>query len=391
MVVLLAGFWGGLSAQQLSERATVSLYTAGPGTLIYELFGHSAIGVKDPVLGIDKVYNYGTFSFNEPGFVLKFARGKLKYMLSTETPQSFIRPYEAWGRWVKQQELDLTLSEKQEIFQFLETNAKPENKYYLYDFFFDNCASRLRDVLEDVLGDKLQFDYSYVERMGHPTYRELLDPYLTAFPWTHFGIDMGLGSVTDKEAPGRDYMFLPDFLFEAFANAKVVRNGVSKPLVKNTYPLLEQVAPPLENPPFYIHPIFICWMIFLLILGLTFLELRMGKNFFWLDFILMFVFGLAGLVVLLLWVATDHDATKVNLNAFWLMPLHLIVAFFLLKKTKKKWLEKYFILTGAVDLILLVGYIFLPQQYHPAFFPLLILMLIRLALLPRKVSQSSAA
>jgi hypothetical protein len=146
--------------QQLSDQAVISLITADPGEELYSLFGHSAIRVKDTVNNQDLVFNYGTFNFNTPNFYMKFTRGKLLYMLSIQQFDRFKRSYEYEKRDLKEQILNLTQDQKQAIFQFLLWNYQPENRYYKYDFFFDNCATRIRDVFIDELpGLNFQFEY----------------------------------------------------------------------------------------------------------------------------------------------------------------------------------------------------------------------------------------
>lgn len=382
----LLSLTGTLSAQKLSDKATISLLTCGPGRETYSLFGHCAVHVSDPITGIDKVYNYGTFNF-EDNFVMKFARGKLRYYVSTETLSRFLAEYKHDQRWVKEQFLNLNPAETGAVFRKLENNALPENKYYLYDFFFDNCASRIRDIVQDGLGDQLEFDYTFKEKAGKQTYRDLIDPYLTYFPWTQFGIDLGLGSVVDKEVEGKNYMFLPDYLMEAFGAAYVKRDGNYLPLVIDTKQLVPPNTEPMVVDPFYMRPNFIFWMLFFVVLGLTLLGITKGRNMYWIDVFFLFIYGLVGWFVLLLWFATDHDATKLNLNVMWLMPLHLFAAILLVPRKRTKWLTPYFVLTGTLTLVTVVGWFFLPQQFNGSFLPLMLLILMRQALLPGKLQQ----
>src|SRR5690606_22569898 len=138
---------------KLSPRAEISIITCGPGEELYSSFGHSAFRVKDPALKLDFAYNYGTFDFNKPNFYIKFAQGKLLYELSVSYFEDFVYNYKIEGRWVKEQVLNLSQDEKNQLFNFLNINAQPENKEYLYDFFFDNCSTKIRDVLEEVLNN----------------------------------------------------------------------------------------------------------------------------------------------------------------------------------------------------------------------------------------------
>ena len=156
----------------LSEKAEISILTIGPGDNLYDKFGHSAFRVYDPENDIDYAFNYGVYDFDTPNFYTKFAQGKLLYKLAVSESEPFLNSYKAQDRWVEEQVLNLSYSEKQGVFNFLQENAKPENKYYKYDFLYDNCATRIRDVLVSVLGDKLKSNARLAED-GY-TFRELI-------------------------------------------------------------------------------------------------------------------------------------------------------------------------------------------------------------------------
>ena len=172
-----------LTAQQkLSPKATVSVITCGPGSELYTAFGHSAFRVYDPVLGIDKAYNYGTFNFNAPNFYLNFAKGKLIYQLSVTNFNRFLRIYQYENRWVKTQELAINTSEAQAIFNFLENNAKPQNKYYQYDFFYNNCSTKIEEIVKIILKEKVSFSNSHLT--SNKTHRDLIADYTKNFKWS---------------------------------------------------------------------------------------------------------------------------------------------------------------------------------------------------------------
>ena len=182
---------------QLSPKAEVSVITCGPGTdELYASFGHSAFRVLDLENKIDRVYNYGTFDFATPNFYGKFAQGKLLYQLRAYNFGNFLRGYHDENRWVKGQVLDLTSIQVQEVFDFLENNAKPENRSYNYDFFYDNCSTKLFDVLEQVLGDNIIFESDFDKE--NYTHRDLIELYMGHQPWADFGIDLALGADIDR-------------------------------------------------------------------------------------------------------------------------------------------------------------------------------------------------
>ena len=202
---------------RLSTQAEISIITVGPGPNLYDSFGHGAIRIYDPYLSIDRAYNYGTFDSFQDGFYVKFAQGKLDYRLAVQNFKSFLGNYQAQNRWVTEQVLNLTMAEKQQVFEFLENNAIPENSYYLYDFFYDNCATKLRDVVSDVLGDNITFKNDHLTQTK--TFRDLIQENTYNHPWWDFGIDIALGAVIDVDATPAQHMFLPDYILQAYENA----------------------------------------------------------------------------------------------------------------------------------------------------------------------------
>lgn len=358
---------------QLSEEAEVHLLTADPGAELYSSFGHSAFRIVDPGKRYDRIYNYGTFSFNTPGFYMKFARGKLPYYLAGESVQGFVRLYGSEGRKVKAQVLNLKQSEVQQIYEYLENNLKPENREYPYDFFFDNCATRERDVLEQVFEDDLDWKPWPDDSLG--SLRDLIDIYLAERSWPDFGIDLLLGLPADQQADQQLSMFLPDFLHDAFARA-VVREGESwKPLVEREYMLVKPESTFVAKDG-WLTPTIAMWGLFAIALILTIFLSGRSIPLRIFDFLFFLTLGLVAILILLLWFATDHDATHNNLNILWAHPLYLYIAFLRLfgKGSRQfnwaRWNVFYLALFGLVS-------IFLPQGFHPAFLPLILTIALR--------------
>ena len=171
-----------LSAQiQLSNKAEISIITCGPTQAeLYSAFGHSAIRVHDSLNQIDAAYNYGLFSFDQPNFYLNFARGSSFYILGVQSYPDFRYTYIYYNRSLHEQKLNLTPEQKQKVFDFLQWNALPENKSYRYDYFYDNCATRVRDVFNKTLKGEVRFDSTYIKT--DYTIRNLTDLYLQQQP-----------------------------------------------------------------------------------------------------------------------------------------------------------------------------------------------------------------
>lgn len=389
-VALIAGFGSRSATAQdvpvLSVSAHVSLISLLPGDDLYSTFGHSAIRIADPRLGIDESYNYGTFDFGESaadiaGFVARFTYGDLNYRLSVENTRGMVARYwEELGRASVEQTLALSPAEKQELFRYLRINALPENRYYQYDFFFDNCATRLLDALEASVGQALSFDAPPTGR----SFRELLDPYLPGVPWTDFGMDLGLGLPADREATAREATFLPELLMAHIGSGVVERDGRRVPLVVRTDTLTggSQITwEPEPDPPW---PAIALWIVFGLGALLTVADTRAGRGRRRIvDAAFFGLLGIAGLVVAFLWFVSLHRVTDGNLNLAWALPTHLIAAWAIARDTGLRWLGAYMAFTTAVVLVLLIGFPFWPQQLPSALIPLLLLIAVRAGSLVR--------
>ena len=237
---------------QLSPQAEISIITVGQGKELNDTWGHSAIRVLDQSNNLDQVYNYGVYDFDTPNFYTKFARGKLLYDLGKYPFYLFLESYKRQNREVIQQVLRLTSIQKQHYFNFLENNAKPENRKYLYDFFFDNCATKLRDVTTEVLGSNVNYKDELLQDTF--TFRDLIYQKLEFHPWSTFGIDIALGSVIDKKATPKQYTFLPEYVYKGFENAIIVEKGKEAPIVKQTTVLYQKKKKRYER--HFLHPYF---------------------------------------------------------------------------------------------------------------------------------------
>lgn len=354
----------------LSPAATISVLTCGAGQELYSTFGHSAFRINDPVLGIDVVYNYGTFDFNAPFFYLKFTQGKLPFSLSRQQFDHFMYEYDVENRWVKEQVLQLTATQTNELFQFLEHNYLPENRGYKYDFFFDNCSTKIGTVLERTFGKALRYDYAHLEKQF--TFRELIHQNLKTNSWSAFGIDLALGSVIDRTATPHEHLFLPSYVMRQL-NFTTLGN---MPLVSLERSVLKEGPAEVELG-FYTTPLFWLSVLLCIVAIITYWDFKKGTRNRWLDFSLFFTTGVAGWIIVFLWFFTEHTTTVVNFNILWAFPLNLIAAFILLsKKPNTRILRYYFLaLLGCLGITLLLWGLKIQL-----FSPLLLLLLIALGL-----------
>lgn len=369
---------------RLSDRAEISVLTLGPwqGEL-FTAFGHSAFRVSDPVNGIDAAYNYGVFDFDQPNFYLNFARGYNMYMLGVMDYPRFEYAYIYYNRYVHEQVLNLTPAQKQRLFDYLQDNARPEKRYYLYDYFYDNCATKIPAVVKEVFGDSVIFDGSHIKT--EYSIRDLTDLYLKNQPWGDLGIDICLGLPMDKKATPYEYMFLPDFVEAGFANAMILTNGRREPLVKQTNIIYESRPEEWDSNPL-LHPLAVFTLFLLIAVFVTYLDLKRKKLSLYFDVILFTGLGIIGVVLLLLWTATNHQAAAKNFNLLWALPTHLVavLAFF----RQPKWLGQYFGIVAIVSVLLLIFFPLLPQQLHFSLIPLIAAIGVR-AYTQYKIRQSA--
>jgi hypothetical protein len=371
LFVILIFYSGYSQDKQLSSNAEISIITAGPGKVLYEGFGHSTIRVKDT--DFDNAYNYGIFDFNTPDFYLNFTKGKLLYKLESYPFHYFVRSYQRDNRWIKEQVLNLNQLEKQQFYAYLENNAAPENATYLYDPFFNNCATILREITETILKEKVIFKTNHIQK--RKSFRELMNAEIPWNTWGSFGINLALGSKLDKIATEKEFMYLPDFVYSGFKNATVTTNGKEENLIKTDHYILK--FDELKIKPSTINPLSVFSLILLIGVFITYRDIKQKKRTKWIDFFLFFTTGLIGLLIVFLWFFTDHSTTPINFNFLWAFAPNLIVAFALSKENTKKWVRKY--VTGLILLLLSIPILWMSkiQQFPLSTIPFIVLLLIR--------------
>jgi len=372
--------------QQLSSEAEISVLTIGPGKSLNDSFGHNAFRVLDKINQIDIVINYGVYDFDTPNFYTKFAQGKLNYKLGLNYYTDFFENYIAQNRTIKEQILNLTQNEKQQLFNFLLNNAKPENKYYLYDFFYDNCATRIKDVINNALNTNLIFNVP--NEFTPKTFRQLIHSNLNQNSWGSLGIDVALGSVIDKTATAEEHMFLPKFIYTFFETATFSKS--EKSLVKESRVLYKKVDKPISSS-ILTSPLIVFGIIGLIILIITYRDFKNDKQSKWLDIIIFTITGLIGVFVLLLWFATDHGATANNYNLLWAFPINLIAIIRLNKKTTKKWFVKYLKFLIILLCLMTLHWVIGIQVFAIGLIPLLFALLVRYIFLVNYFSQNASS
>ena len=310
-----------LNAQSLplSETATASVLTCGPGNDFYTTFGHSAIRICDTAEGLDMVYNYGMFDFNTPNFYWKFMRGQLDYHIGRTTFEGFLMEYEMEGRAVWEQQLDFTPQEVSNLYLALEWNYEPENRHYRYDFFRKNCATMVWDRVAEACGKKKVESGAWRVR----SYRDYLHMAMREkLEWWALGVDLLLGLSADHPCTAEEAMFYPEVMMTLLENS--TRDG--KPFVVAKNVILKETREPLSRS---FPPLVVFSLLFAIIAFLTVSEKRFHLSpiiFHLIDRVLFIVAGLIGLFLLFMWFGTNHYCTEWNLNILWASPLLLLIA-----------------------------------------------------------------
>ena len=346
------------------SRIQISLLTCAPGEELNETFGHSALRVIDSNSLTDHVYNYGIFNFEDNYFYIKFIKGKLKYFVNIDQYQDFVFYYQQANRGVTEQILNFTELEKQQIYTALIENVREENKYYQYDFFLDNCTTRVRDIIEKYKKPKLLLPPVMPTNY---TFRNAIHQYLDKSNkvWSKLGIDILLGAKTDAVMTVEEQSFLPENLMYALdssSNTSIVQSA------KQIF-----VVNKIENKKSFFTPIFLSSFILLVFVLLSFLKNNISKKLLKIfDFLLFFLTGALGILLMFMWVGTDHSMTKNNYNLLWASPLFAVFAFLLNKKNNQfKTISKF---TFLYLLLVLGSWFFLPQLMNIGLLPIVVLL-----------------
>ena len=318
-----------VSPSDSSRNLTVYLMTFGPGRQVWERFGHNAIWIHDPVNGTDEAYNYGLFDFHQQNFLLRFVRGQMWYWMAGFPAQSYVAEYERNNRSVWVQELDLPMAARVELQQFLQWNAQPEHRFYHYDYYRDNCSTRVRDAIDRVLHGALREQTA--SRSAGTTYRFHTQRLTANDPVIFTGLLVALGEGVDRPLSEWEEMFLPLSMREHIRHVTLSEpDGASRPLVRGEWTVFESSAPvPPARPPMWLP-----WYLLLgvLIGGGAVLLVRPARRSAPARFAFLAVVGgwgvaagLAGLVLAGLWGLTDHVAASHNENLLQLSPLALAI------------------------------------------------------------------
>ena len=330
------------------DSVEISLLTCQPHDEIYSLYGHTAIRFHDTRQGsqMDAAFNYGVFDFKKPHFVLRFVFGLTDYELGAYPYKLFLAEYRHFGSMVTEQVLNLTSEEKRQLREALRENLEPGNNVYRYNYFYNNCTTKARDIIERCINGKIE----YAARKDYmPSYREMVHEMTRNHPWAQFGNDLLLGIQADQPTDTRQQEFLPYNLMYDFDHAQIYENGQYRPMVKE-----RRVAVPagvqMIRDGFPLSPI-VCGILLTLVALIIFLiEWKKKCAFLVWDLLLMIVIGTIG-IILTMMLFSQHPTVSLNLQILLLNPLPWFFLWPVIKKRK----TRYWMISCVLALLFLIG------------------------------------
>ena len=386
-MILLAGVSTPVFAQESTidsisadpmDSVEISLLTCQPHDEVYSLYGHTAIRFHDMRKGtaIDAAFNYGVFDFKKPFFALRFVFGLTDYELGAYPYNLFLGEYRHFGSMVTEQVLNLTSEEKARLREALGENLKPENSVYRYNYFYNNCTTKARDIIEQCISGKVE----YAEREGYtPTYREMVHEMTRNNPWAQFGNDVLLGIKADMKTNLRQQEFLPYNLMYDFDHAQIYENGQYRPLVKERRTAVPGGVQIRKNG-FPLSPL-VCAIIVLAIgLAIFFIEWKKRCTFIVWEVLLMVTTGIFG-IILTLMLFSQHPTVSLNLQFILLNPLPWFFLWPVIRAKK----TSYWHITAVLCILFLIGSLF--QSYAEGIWSLALCLLLQCVLHTNRVRQ----
>ena len=317
----------GAQSMRNPDSIQISLLTCSPGKEVWAQYGHTAIRYYDKESGEDLAINYGIFSLDQTYFIPRFVLGMTDYRMGVQPMDMFLAQYSYEGRGVVEQVLNLSTEDKEVIYKALQENMKPENVVYRYNYFFDNCTTRARDMLVNHLHGKVV----YPPAEEDATFRSMIHKWNNKYEWSQFGEDLLLGVNADRKTTKSEQQFLPENLRSDFDKAKY--NG--KPLVKETNVLLDAETEVAE-PVFPLSPLSIALIFAVISLVMMLFSYRRQQVYWAWDLALMLTSGLMGIIFFVM-IFSQHPCVSLNFILLFFNPLPLFFLYSTIKKKKVIW------------------------------------------------------
>ncbi len=341
------------------DSISISLLTCSPGSEVWSLYGHTAIRFQDPNHGMDLAVNYGMFNFRQKYFILRFVFGLTDYEMGIEPFQLFVSEYAQSGRGVIEQRLNLTNAEKMAIATAISKNYEPANRTYRYNYFYDNCTTRARDILVNHINGHVEYAHDNCQT----SYRQMIHQWNAQHRWARFGNDLLLGVKADSPTDQEQQQFLPDTLRKDFASAVIIDpTGARRPLVLSTFEVLKPNSTSAEESDVWetFSPSLLLSIACALVILLSLVEWKRRKPFWLVDAILLTLDGLAGFILLAM-VFSQHPTVNLNLQILLLNPLSIIFAYVTIRQQIKGYCHWYWKALFVFVILFFLGNIF--QEY----------------------------
>lgn len=375
ILYLTVSYVADANAMLLSDSAKISIITKSPSPdNVYSVFGHTMLRIQDDQNNYDVSFNYGVFDFDSPGFTWRFVTGETDYWVEGYRTRYVLADYKERGIEIREQVLNLTQSEKQKIFEAMIWNIQPSNKIYRYNFFYDNCATRPRDIIISNVDGKINFaPTNKVE-----TYRDLVHECVDQYPWLRFGIDLVIGADADLVITDRQKDFLPLYLYQALHNSTIERNDSVESFIVEDKTLFSG-ASTIENSEPIDTPLIVGILCLIAIVLFTIWivktkRFKLAKLF---DTALFVFAGSLGCVICFLMFCSTHPCVGSNWNIVWLNPLMLIMGLLFFVKPLAKCVFYYHFINFVALLVFLLAWLLIPQSLEIAFIPYILILLIR--------------
>ncbi len=322
-------------AQEVQKSAgdslEASLLTCSPGTEIYQYYGHTAILIKERNTGNNYVFNYGLFDFNTPNFIWRFLLGECDYLCGATYLDVFLSNYERRGTGVREDVLNLTSDETAHLYEALKINSLPENATYRYNLFYDNCATRVRDKIEQCINGKIEYTMVH----PHQSLRDIVHEYSEPYAWSYFGQDLLLGAQSDIIAPRQHQEFAPIYLQNDIRTAVIKdKAGNIRPLVIRTNTLIEG-RELIFSKGFPISPRVCCIILLIITLLISAWDILKKRPNWIYDCVLLLSQGLAGVLITFMFLFSQHPTVGTNWLILLFNPIPLVLLYWIIKKEKK--------------------------------------------------------
>ena len=370
-------------ATESADSVDIALLTCGPGDEVYSLYGHTAIRYTDHRTGEDMVINYGMFSFNQDYFVLRFVFGLTDYQMGITPFDYFMREYQYEDRWVYQQTLNLTAEQKRAICEALARNYLPENRTYRYNFFYNNCTTKARDVIVGQLGCDIEYPQRNLDGV---TFRTMLHQWNEDYPWSRLGNDLLLGVKADRQVSMAERQFLPDSLREDFEDAYLrLPSGERRKLVSVSRmlyaPSLSQLAENQDAGSGFaaaMPPMAVAFAVLMVVIVVTIIEWRTRRILYGLDILWLLATGVGG-IILTAMIFSQHPTVSLNFQILILSPLCLVALWPVVRSLRRRQFGRWlWVIAGSLALSLFMG---IWQKYDAAIWTLALSLLFRVAVL----------